>query len=178
MSVLSILEKAIEPIGERMEDWRIWAAPAKKMGYGEYFPWKEAYDLFEYLLEPTGVTVDKLKENQGSVTYGKLKDQQISQERIFDRHLERSSCIQKSCEGMAMIDCRHFMNPLRALSADQYLAKKYPLTLITGVRVDEYNHSRYRNIPSMRNLMPEPFIEINPQTAKYSRHLRPGHGYR
>jgi anaerobic selenocysteine-containing dehydrogenase len=45
------------------------------------------------------------------------------------------------------------------------LAKEYPLILITGGRCKEYFHSEHRQIPRLRKLMPDPLIELHPETA-------------
>ena len=45
------------------------------------------------------------------------------------------------------------------------LARNYPLILI-NTRAREYWHSRFRDIPSIRKLNPEPLIDINAEDAK------------
>ena len=45
------------------------------------------------------------------------------------------------------------------------LAKEYPLILITGGRRLGYFHSEGRQIPRLRNLAPDPEIEIHPATS-------------
>ena len=46
------------------------------------------------------------------------------------------------------------------------LYKKYPLILTTGRRSPVFFHSEHRMIPWLRELDPDPIVEINPQTAK------------
>ena len=45
------------------------------------------------------------------------------------------------------------------------LAEKYPLILNAGARTVAYVHSRFRNVPSLRKLVPEPLVSIHPETA-------------
>ncbi|UWG98956.1 molybdopterin-dependent oxidoreductase [Dehalobacter sp. DCM] len=45
------------------------------------------------------------------------------------------------------------------------LVEEYPLTLITGVRTYTSFHSEHRNIPSLREITPDPIVEIHPETA-------------
>lgn len=45
------------------------------------------------------------------------------------------------------------------------LAKEYPLTMTTGRRYFASFHSEHRQIPSLRDLTPEPYLEIHPETA-------------
>jgi len=58
-----------------------------------------------------------------------------------------------------------FMEPAESPVNRPDLAQEYPLILTTGAKTVGYVHSEYRNLPSLRKLMPEPLIEINPQTA-------------
>jgi anaerobic selenocysteine-containing dehydrogenase len=46
------------------------------------------------------------------------------------------------------------------------LYKEYPLILTTGRRSPVFFHSEHRMIPWLRELDPDPIVEINPQTAK------------
>jgi anaerobic selenocysteine-containing dehydrogenase len=46
------------------------------------------------------------------------------------------------------------------------VARSYPLILTSGARVLEYVHSRLRNLPRLRQLVPEPWVEIHPETAR------------
>ena len=45
------------------------------------------------------------------------------------------------------------------------LAREYPLMCTTGARYFAWFHSEHRQIPSLRQLTPEPYLEIHPETA-------------
>jgi anaerobic selenocysteine-containing dehydrogenase len=53
------------------------------------------------------------------------------------------------------------------------LFKEYPLVLSTGARTINYTHSQHRNIKSLRRMMPDPLLEINPEDAT-PRQIRDG----
>ena len=46
------------------------------------------------------------------------------------------------------------------------LLKDYPFVLTTGARTYAFFHSEHRQIPRLRELNPNPLVEINPQTAQ------------
>ena len=46
------------------------------------------------------------------------------------------------------------------------LAKDYPLIMTTGGRETTSFHSEHRQVPSLRAIMPNPLVQINPETAK------------
>ncbi len=45
------------------------------------------------------------------------------------------------------------------------LSKRYPFVLTTGARTYAFFHSEHRQIPRLRELNPDPLVEINPATA-------------
>jgi anaerobic selenocysteine-containing dehydrogenase len=45
------------------------------------------------------------------------------------------------------------------------LSKEYPFILTTGARVYAFFHSEHRQVPLLRELNPNPLIEINPEDA-------------
>ena len=51
------------------------------------------------------------------------------------------------------------------VSVPEY-AKDYPYILTTGARVYSYFHSEGRQIPYLRELCPEPLVEIHPEDAE------------
>jgi anaerobic selenocysteine-containing dehydrogenase len=58
-----------------------------------------------------------------------------------------------------------FHEPTESPVTCQDLAEKYPLMFVGGPKTIAYVHSQYRNLSSLRRLVPEPLLEINPQTA-------------
>ena len=45
-------KKVIEPLYESWPDWKLWFELAKKVGYEEYYPWKDMDEYLDYLLKP------------------------------------------------------------------------------------------------------------------------------
>ncbi|MBA7549273.1 Acetylene hydratase [subsurface metagenome] len=148
-----------------MSDQMIWVELGRRMGYADYFPWENTEQLHEYLLKSTNISLDRLRRNPGGVYYA---------EREFQKYLEGgfntpSGKVEIYSETMAQLGydpIPTFHEPAESLVSRPDLAEKYPLLLITGARTRPFQHSRDRNIPSLRQLVPEPLIEINPQAAK------------
>ena len=46
------------------------------------------------------------------------------------------------------------------------LKENYPLIMITGGRETTSFHSEHRQVPSLRAIMPDPLVQINPETAE------------
>ena len=45
------------------------------------------------------------------------------------------------------------------------LAEEYPLVMTTGGRETTSFHSEHRQVASLRAIMPNPLVQINPETA-------------
>lgn len=153
--------KAIDPPAGCLEDWKVWAELGKRMGYGESFPWTTASELFETLLEPSGVTLGQLKENPGGVVF-----HQIGQQNYLNSGFTTPSG-KVEIFSQRMIDSGY--DPLPKFEdnvSGTELANDYPFVLISGPRINAYTHSRFRNIDRLRKLSPEPLLEMNRYSAE------------
>ncbi|MFC1980126.1 molybdopterin-dependent oxidoreductase [Chloroflexota bacterium] len=156
--------RVIKPIGDSMEDWKIWVELGKKIGYGEYFPWKDTDELFEELLKSTNVTLDQLKQKPGGIRYA---------EREFQKYLRDGfNTLSKKVEIFSETLKEHgydglptFHEPAESPVSRSDLVDKYPLMFLSGPRTIFYHHSQHRNLPTLRKFMPESLLEIHPQTA-------------
>lgn len=73
-------DRAIEPMGDSLPDWKIWAELARKLGFGEYFPWADEDEIFADLLHPTPLTLEQLKEKPEGIFYRPRARQRYLQE--------------------------------------------------------------------------------------------------
>jgi anaerobic selenocysteine-containing dehydrogenase len=60
----------------------------------------------------------------------------------------------------------YYTEPPQSATSTPELFKKYPLVMITGARSQLYFHAEHRMIPWLREKMPDPLVEIHPDTAK------------
>jgi len=164
LPMIAVTNKVIEPVGNSMEDWKIWVELGKRMGYAEYFPWEDSDELFSYWLKATNISLDQLRQNPGGIYY---------REREFQKYLKDGfNTPSGKVEIYSQILKEHGYNPLPTYREPAEspvsrpdLVEKYPMTFVSGLRTIAYLHSEYRNLPSLRKLVPEPLIEINPETA-------------
>lgn len=156
-------KKVIEPLWESWPDWKIWSELAWRMGYQEQFPWKTEEEVVEHFLEPCQVTIKQLRENPEGLFYA--AKQYGAYERIgFATPSKKVEIYSETLEqyGYEPLPTHH--EPSESPLSD--MAQEYPLILITGARMQEYTHSQLRNVVELRQLAPEPFMEIHPATAR------------
>jgi anaerobic selenocysteine-containing dehydrogenase len=160
-------EPTIAPIGESLPDWKIWTELGREMFGKEYFPWEDADEIYEAYLRNTGITIDQLKEHPEGMLYSEWEEKPYIKRgfktpsgkvEIYSKFLEEN--------GYDPLPTYHEASetPISAPS----LVKDYPFIAMTGPRIGVYTHSQFRNVPTLRNQVPEPVMEINTETAKES----------
>ena len=162
-----ILRKpVIEPLWESWPDWKFWFELAKRMGYGQYFPWEDIEEALDYFLEPMGLTIRQLKEESPSgVTFGALEYGEFER-KGFNTPSGKIELYSQALKDLGYDPLPEYLeNPESPISTPE-LAREYPLILTTGARELEYWHSQHRNLPELRRRVPEALGEIHPNTAE------------
>ena len=152
-------QKAVE-IGECWQDHKIFMELGKRMGQ-EW--WDTVEDALDYLLEPSGLTWEQFKEKgylKGKQVYYKYKEKGFS---TPTRKVELYSTILEQW-GHDPIPA-YTEIPESPVSRPDLL-NRYPYVLNAGLRAPTFFHSANRNIPWLREIRPDPIVEIHPETAK------------
>lgn len=155
--------RVIEPMGKCLEDWRIWAEVARRMGFEEYFPWKSTSEFLADLLEPTSISYAELEKNPGGIYYGQNSYRTYLQGG-FKTPTQKVEIYSEAMAKLGYDPIPTFREPHESPASRPDLAETYPF-ILTGKRTESFTHSRFRNIPSLRKLYPDPLLDIHPQTA-------------
>jgi molybdopterin-containing oxidoreductase family molybdopterin binding subunit len=157
--------KAIEPLYECKPDLEILKELARKMGLGDYFE-KSAEQLIELLLSSgypaeAGITLERLKK-------GPVQAQLSNVPPFFTPSGRMEFYCEKLVELGQELPC--YLEPLE--SARKPLAQRYPLIFMT-THTRFRTHSTLANVGWLRDLEPEPMLEMNPVDAE-ARSIRDG----
>jgi len=166
LPMVALANRVVEPLGECMDNWKMWAELGKRMGYADYFPWQSTEELLSTLLEPSGITVEQLREHPEGVWYGDLGRKQKYLEEGLNTPSGKVELFSETMGNYGYDPLPEFTEPLPALVDNPKLAADYPLILTTGARVSAFTHSRYRNVARLKKLVPYPVVEINTSTAQ------------
>jgi len=156
----------IPPLEESWPDCKFWLELAKRMGYEEYFPWKDDVEVLDYYLEPSGVTVKQLRDESPTGMFPVTKEYYEYKKKGFRTS---SGKVELYCEELKTLGYDPlpvYLEPAESPVSTPELASEYPLVLITGVREAEFWHSQYRNLPKLHSKKPEPLADIHPDTAR------------
>ena len=161
-------------IGECWPDMKLYIELAKRMGYEEYFPWKTMEEVVDYTYEPAGISIKRLTEEEpGGLSYGYLRNNKDYERLGFPTPSGKVEIYSKLLEELGHDPLPTFKEPIESPISRPDLAKDYPLILSTGTRKYPFMHSQFHQIPRLRKMAPEAFIEVHPDTAaKYG--LRDG----
>ena len=178
---VSIVEKLVEPPGETLADWEIFAGVARKMGFGEDFAWADSAEVYdEYVGLTRGTTVDV-----SGLSHGRLRDRPVQwpvperidyAERPFGGIVPMWERSEAEHPGTPRLYADKKFNtpdrrarfdptPYEGLGHDPGV--DFPLILSTGPAGDE-GHAVARARRSerpMRGLEDGPFVELHPEVA-------------
>jgi anaerobic selenocysteine-containing dehydrogenase len=152
-------QKVVE-IGECWQDHKIFLELGKRMGQ-EW--WDTVEDALDYLLEPSGLTWEEFKEKgylKGEQAYYKYKETGFS---TPTRKVELYSTI---LEKWGRDPLPKYTEIPESPVSRPDLLERYPYILNAGLRTPTFFHSANRMIPWLREIRPDPIVEIHPETAK------------
>ncbi|MBI2854779.1 MAG: molybdopterin-dependent oxidoreductase [Chloroflexi bacterium] len=161
-----MLQKKIVTYEESRSDMTFYLELAKRMGYGEYFPWQTADEAIDYIFEPSGLSIEKLsKQDPGGVTYGTVKLREY-ETRGFPTPSGKMEVYSKTLEELGHDPLPTYREPQPAAGGN---GGSYPLIMVTGSRKLPFCHSQLRQVARLRKILPEHAVEIHPETAsKYN----------
>jgi anaerobic selenocysteine-containing dehydrogenase len=162
----------IEPLAERRSDTWIIFELAKRLGFGEHFWQGDIEAGYAYELEPSGVTLDQLKNSPGGISlpaepnYEKhAKPAPAGKARGFATPSKKVElyCLPFAAHGVAALP--EYVEPALSPLSRPDIAADFPLVL-TNAKFTTFVHSQQRALPSLRKSSPEPSADIHPETAR------------
>jgi anaerobic selenocysteine-containing dehydrogenase len=140
------------------------------------FRWDNIYQLFDEIVEPAGLTFKELQEKgwvfppEGHPSHpykrfekGLLRPDKKPGFQTPSGKVELYSVLR---EDWGLEPVAHYEEPPFTPVTMPDMVEKYPMILSTGRRSPVFYHTEHRNIPWLREIDPDPTIEIHPDTAK------------
>jgi anaerobic selenocysteine-containing dehydrogenase len=140
------------------------------------FQWKTIHELFDDILKPSGMTFTELQkkgwvlppEGHPSAPYHRYEKGLLRPDKKpgFQTPSGKVEIYSSLREEWGLEPFAHYEEPPFTPVTQPELHKEYPLILSTGRRSPAYFHSEHRMIPWLRQIDPDPVVEIHPDTAK------------
>jgi anaerobic selenocysteine-containing dehydrogenase/TorA maturation chaperone TorD len=163
------IQKAIEPLWECKDDKQFFIELARAAAFDFGFDTTE--ETLNHVLSPLGMTFQEFKE-KGPITqpqrFRKYELGLLRQngEKGFDTPSGKIELYSSRLEEMDLDPLPVYKEPKESPVNTPETAQEYPLILITGRRTPVFFHSQYRQMPWLREIVPDPLLEIHPETAK------------
>ena len=154
-------QKCVE-LPEARSDVDIVCDLARRLGVGEHF-WKDSRGLYDFLLEPTGLTFQEFKEKKriyAPLVYRDFEKRGFNtpsgKVELYSTVLEKNGCSPMPA----------YTVPAESAAGDPKRAAEFPYILTSGWRVSAFRHTENRENPVLRELFPRPSVLIHPETGR------------
>jgi anaerobic selenocysteine-containing dehydrogenase len=152
-------QKVVE-IGECWQDHKIFMELGKRMGQQW---WETIEDSLDWMLEPTGLSWEEFKQ----------KGYLHSEQKYYKYRENGFSTPTRKVELYSTIFEKWGRDPLPKYTeipespvSRPDLAEKYPYILNAGLRTPTFFHTANRQLPWLREIRPDPIVEIHSATAE------------
>lgn len=169
---LQSINKAVE-VPECKPDVEINFELAKR--FDPDFRWETIEDLYDEIIKPSGMNFAELQERgwaippegHPSAPYHRHEKGLLRADGNpgFNTPTGLFEVYSTLREGWGLEPLPHHEEPPYTPVSSPELAERYPLILSTGRRSPVFFHSEHRQIPWLRQVDPDPVVEIHPETA-------------
>lgn len=166
---ISPIVTAVDRVGECKSDLEIELELGKRFSE-KAWPWASPQEVLDEVIKPSGMTFEELRD-RGWVYPG-------FQYKRYEKGLLRPDgqpgfmtptgkveLLSTTLEALGLNPLPYFEEPTYSPVRTPELYEKYPLILMTGVRSKVFFHSEHRQVPWLREIHPDPIVEIHPETA-------------
>ncbi len=157
-------QKAVEPLYECWDDRKILIELGKRIDWPDRvpMPWKDTDELNEAMVKDMGVTFKDLQDRGYIIEPMRY---QKYREKGFNTPTGKVELYSTRFEQYGYDPLPVFNEPPESPVSTPELLPEYPLILITGGRSIGFFNTEGRQIPGLRKRMPDPLIDIHPDTA-------------
>jgi len=161
---VALMQRVIEPVGESRPVFEIEYELAKRMGLEAAYPWTNTEEWINYKLKPAGITLEKLRQQPVIYTTPPVQYKKYLKNG-FNTPSGKVELYSQRLRDHGYPPLPPYKDLEAGFAGQPALLEKYPL-IGTSRKIAVYVHTRFRNIPSLRKIEPEPLMRIHPQDAQ------------
>ncbi len=153
--------KKMAQIGECRSDHEIFMELGKRLGQEDYWGDSVEADL-DAILEPSGLSWDRFRQ----MDYVKADMKYRKYEKTgFSTPTGKVEFFSTVMEMLGYDPLPKYQEVPESPVSRPEMMEQYPYILITGARLPVFFHSEHRMLPWLREINPDPTVEIHPETA-------------
>jgi anaerobic selenocysteine-containing dehydrogenase len=157
-------EQAVEPPPDCWTDYRFYRGLAVRMGQGEHWPWKDLEELYDYRLQPMGVTFKEFVAEH--LVHGPELAFKKYEKTGFGTPSGKVELSSSILEQLGYDPLPGYREPPESPVSRPDMREDYPLIYFVGQRDHPFYLSAGRQIEALRNLEREPGLRMHPETAR------------
>jgi anaerobic selenocysteine-containing dehydrogenase len=155
------LSRRVITVNGVRDEYTLWHDLAHRLGFGQkYFPWPDEDAVNRWILEPTGIEVEQLRQHPEGIEHKPLDYQRCRRER-FPTPSGKIEFVSARLKSLGLPEVPEYKAPYHI----QRSGNDYPFVLTTGARKSLFYHSRHQNIARFRTVHPEAEMEMHPEDA-------------
>lgn len=169
-SLIQLRKRLVEPRGEARSDVQIVFDLACRLGLGAEF-WDGDIDAaYRHQLEPSGVTLETLRQTPEGVRvplatrHRKYAERTDGVPRGFNTPSRKVEFYSETLLEQGYPPLPDYEEPLVSPHTRPDLAARYPL-ILTCTKDSLYCESQHRGLPSLRRRAPDPQVDLHPEAA-------------
>jgi anaerobic selenocysteine-containing dehydrogenase len=177
-SLVQLRQRVVEPRGEARSDTEIIFDLASRLGLGAHFWDGDIEAAYRHQLDPSGVSLDALREQPGGVRvpqqprYRKFAEQVDGVPRGFNTPTRKVELYSEVMLEHGYPPLPEYEEPLMSPSSRPDLVERFPL-ILTCAKNNLFCESQHRALPSLRRRALDPEVELHPAAAA-ERGIDPG----
>jgi anaerobic selenocysteine-containing dehydrogenase len=165
-------QPVVAPLHGSRPDITIIFQLACRMGLGEQFWSGDTDAAFNYQLAPSGLTVSELRERPIGITVPMpVRERKYTELDSKTGEIRGFKTPSRRLEIFSSVFAKHGYDPLPVFKEPAVgpvtrpdLAERFPL-ILTCSKLIQFCHTQHRQIPMLRKQVPDPFVELHPDTA-------------
>ena len=165
LNCIAARQKAVGPLYESRDDIQMVIDIVKRIPWAnrKYIPWDSVEELNDFRVKGMGMTFEEFKK-KGYLSVDPSYKQY--EEKGFETPTGKVEIYSTIFERHGYDPLPTYVEPRESPLSSPELLKEYPYILITGGRTMWYYHSSGRQIKSLRKNLPDPEIEVHPETGR------------
>lgn len=163
-SHLQLRAPLVPPRGEAKPDIWIIFELAKRLGLEEHFFGGDDEAGLRHILAPSGISLEQLRQRPEGIQLPLTTRYRKYHERGFNTPSRRVEIYSQQLLDAGQAALPEYSEPATSPHSRPDLIVHYPLVL-TSAKWVAYCHSQFRDIPPLRRQLPDPLLELHPDTA-------------
>jgi len=155
------IRRKIVQVGECRMDAEMFMELGKRLGQEKF--WFDSIEkALDYILEPSGLSWEQAKDKpflKGNMEYRKY------QTKGFSTPTKKFELYSTTMEKWGYDPLPRYREIPESPVSKPEMTKEYPYVLTMGARIPVFFHSEHRMLPWLREIYPDPIVEIHPDVA-------------